>query len=131
VDQCSTIKPDGSRCRAGALPGKPFCVFHDPSLSDRRAEGRRKGGENRRAPVLPADSPDHSLTSVADVVALLGQTINQVRRGELDPRVGNTVGYLGSVLLRALDMGELERRLAALEDRLATRPTRTNGRVAV
>jgi hypothetical protein len=117
VDQCSSIKPDGSRCRAGALPGKPFCVFHDPTLSDRRAEGRRRGGENRRAPVLPADAPDLLLTSVADVVALLGQTINQVRRGELDPRVGNAVGYLGSVLLRAIEGGELERRIAALEGR--------------
>jgi hypothetical protein len=45
----------------------------------------------------------------------LGASINQLRRGQLDPRVGNAIGYLASVLLRALEQGPLEERLAHLE----------------
>jgi hypothetical protein len=46
---------------------------------------------------------------------LLGDSINQIRRGELDPRVANAMGYLASVLLKALQQGPIEERLACLE----------------
>jgi hypothetical protein len=69
--------------------------------------------------VLPPDTPNLPLASVADVVTMLGATINQVRRGELDVRVANAVGYLGGVLLKGLQEGELEQRIAALEEQAA------------
>ena len=50
-----------------------------------------------------------------DISALLGDSINRLRRGELDPKVANAVGYLSSVLLRALEQGPVEERLARLE----------------
>jgi hypothetical protein len=48
-------------------------------------------------------------------VQLLGETINQVRRGGIDLRVANCVGYLSGILLAALEKGQMEERLAALE----------------
>jgi hypothetical protein len=46
---------------------------------------------------------------------LLGESINQVRRGQIDPRVSNAVGYLASILLGALQQGPLEERIERLE----------------
>jgi hypothetical protein len=62
---------------------------------------------------------------VGDVTALLGMTINQVRRGEIDPRISNAVGYLAGTLLKALELGNLEQRLSALEAALKRRPSRS------
>jgi hypothetical protein len=53
------------------------------------------------------------LKSVGDVVNLLGTTINQVRKGILDVKAANAVGYLGSVLLRAIEGDELARQIEA------------------
>ena len=39
---------------------------------------------------------------------LLGESNNQVRRGQLDPRVANALGYLPSILPGALQQGLLE-----------------------
>jgi hypothetical protein len=58
---------------------------------------------------------------MADVALLLAVTINQARRGELDPKVANCVGYLGSVLVKTLEQSDLARRNQALEDAAATR----------
>jgi len=55
------------------------------------------------------------LDTSRDVKTLLGDTINKVRRGELDPRIANTVGYLAAILIRAIDVTELEQRVAQLE----------------
>jgi hypothetical protein len=116
---CERVKDNGEPCKANARPGRPFCAFHDPELSGRRAAGRRAGGVKRaqRAAVLP-EAPEVRLGSVAELGALLDQTMSQVRRGELDPRVGNCIGYLASVRRQTLVDGELELRLAALEQRL-------------
>lgn len=115
--QCQHKKRDCTRCRANALPGKTRCLFHDPDRAGQRAAGRRRGGISRSRPAatLPADTPDLQLKSVADVVVALGLTINQVRSGRLAVNVGNCLGVLAGVLLKAIEGSDLEQRLAALE----------------
>jgi len=49
------------------------------------------------------------------VTSLLSETINLVRSGALDPRTSNAVGYLAAVMLKALQQGDIEARLQALE----------------
>ena len=113
--QCKRVKANGSRCKANALSASEYCFFHDPSKAAERKAAQKSGGSVGKTAVLPPDTPDAPLGSVADVVTLLGQTINQVRRGEIEPRVANAVGYLAATLLRGLEQGDIERRLAELE----------------
>jgi hypothetical protein len=61
------------------------------------------------------------LSSVGDVVKLLGTTINECRKGLIDVKIVNATAYAASVLLRALTDGDLERRLTELERQLAAR----------
>lgn len=115
--KCQFRKKDGSRCGANAQPANGLCVFHDPARALDGERARRTGGLNRtrRAPVLAAETPDHPLTTPKEVSFLLAQSINQLRRGELDPKIANAVGYLSTVLLRALEQGPLEERMAKVE----------------
>jgi hypothetical protein len=113
--RCQYEKQDGSPCRARPMENSSACFFHDPGLAGRRAEAQRTGGSRNKTTVLSCETPDHPLKTVANVAELLAGAINQVRRGELDPRVGNTLGYLASALLKALETGTLETRLSALE----------------
>jgi hypothetical protein len=71
------------------------------------------------ATVLPPETDDHSLGNTKDVASFLADSINRVRRGQLDPRVANAMGYLTTVLLRALEQGPVEERLAKIEATLA------------
>jgi hypothetical protein len=101
--KCEFRKKNGQRCGADAQSEKTLCVFHDPAkaAADRRA--RQLGGINRSrtAAALPSETAGHPLNNVHDVSLLLGQSINQVRRGQLAPRVA-TAGYLAGILLSAL-----------------------------
>ena len=113
--QCEGTKADGTPCRVNAMTGSEYCFFHDPARVEEREAARQAGGRVGKTRVLPAETPDVPLSSVAEVVGLLGETINQLRRGEIDPRVANAVGYLSGTLLKALQQGDIEQRLAGLE----------------
>jgi hypothetical protein len=112
---CSATKGDGTACGAAVLPGSHFCFFHDPAKAAARRQAQSSGGLASKAATLPADAPDVTVKDGADVVRLLGATINQVRRGQLDPRVANAVGYLANIILAATGQRELETRIAELE----------------
>jgi hypothetical protein len=115
--QCEATTAGGQRCRTLALPGKTCCVFHSPEHAEARAAGRRAGGKRRSqpAPVAPPDTPDAPLTTVAEVVTMLGRVVNEMHTGRLDVRVGNGCVYGCAALLRALQPGEIERQIAALQ----------------
>jgi len=112
---CQAETKAGTTCRAAALPESDFCFFHDPEHEADRREAHSAGGRQARVRTLPADAPTVKVENGKDVVALVSETINQVRRGQVDPRVANAVGYLANVLLKAVEQGDVERRLAELE----------------
>jgi len=91
--KCELRKKGGERCNADAQTGKSVCVFHDPDKASDGRRARRAGGltRSRAATVLPCDTPDHPLGNTKEVSAFLADSINQLRRGELDPRVANGI----------------------------------------
>jgi hypothetical protein len=101
---CEFVKPSGVRCRAAARKASSHCWFHDPMLARERLRARKRGGiaRSHRAATLPAGTPDHPLASVTDVLSLLEQTANAVRRGELEPRLATCLAYISTVALNGL-----------------------------
>jgi len=116
---CSRACRDGSPCRAACLPGRDACLFHSPEHAAARAAGRRQGGQtrSRRAAVL-ATAGDVVFASVGDAIVLLAETASQVRRGEIDVRVANSLFYGASVALRALMPDEIQKQVDAQRQRV-------------
>jgi hypothetical protein len=107
ANKCRFRKKNGNRCEANAQPANGLCVFHDPARAADGRRARQSGGihRSRAAAVLPSDTPDHPLGNTKEVSAFLADSVNRLSRGQLDPRVANSMAYLTSVLLRALEQG--------------------------
>ena len=111
-------------CKNHALTGDEFCFFHSPKKAKERAQAQRKGGKKALAEkkrVLGESNIE--IKNTADVVKLLNETINQVRTGEIEVKIANAVGYLSGICLKALEQGDIEKRLEALEDKVFSEPT--------
>jgi hypothetical protein len=117
---CKAKKPDGSDCQAVALPGSEFCFFHDPEKAEKRREAQSLGGRHNHMKTLDEDTPDLKIENCQDTVPLLSETINQVRKGQIDPRVANAVGYLANVIIKAVEQSDLEKRLEEIESIVKT-----------
>jgi len=113
--KCKMQKSDGTMCKSHPMHGSDYCYFHNPEIStSERKAAQAKGGKQRGVYVRhPLKSL--RLEGARDVVHLLADTICKVRSGTLDVRTANCIGILGSQLLKAMELSDLERRVEEIE----------------
>ncbi len=109
--RCQGTDKSGMPCTAWALKGGTHCYFH--ANPEKVSELGRRGGEAKGPG--GAHYAERSLKTVDDVTALLGDTIKDLGRGLIDSKEATAVGYLAAGMLKALQQGDLENRLRALE----------------
>ena len=113
--KCEAIKDNGKRCRANAIGNSEYCYQHSPDVSeDDKKDARARGGKNS-AIKIDEPLPEREIRSSDDIVKLLEETINLVRGAKLQIKIANCVGFLSGHILRAVETGELEKRLQELE----------------
>src|SRR5580700_3503755 len=109
--RCQGTDKSGMPCTAWALKGGTHCYFH--ANPEKVSELGRRGGEAKGPG--GARYAERSLKTVDDVTALLGDTIKDLGMGLIDPKEATAVGYLAAGMLKALQQGDIENRLRALE----------------
>lgn len=78
--------------------------------------GRKSGQARRSKDLLAQEQAQLSPPRTAQEVRVaLGQFISDVRSRRLDPKVAGTLGYLANVLLKSIEVSDVEMRLGALE----------------
>ncbi len=111
------MKSDGTPCGAFALESQELCFAH--ANPEEWAKANQRGGQAVKKHDQPL--PALKLQQPTEVVALLEDTINRVRAGELDIRVANCIGYLAGHLTRAIETAELDDRVRTIESIMAGR----------
>ncbi len=112
---CRATRRDGEPCRAKAGPAG-YCFGHDPDLAQRHEEGRSVGGRNRATAarvgkLLQGDG------EIVDVLGLLKTAMVEAYAGTLDARSAGALASLSNALVRMHEIGTLELRIKALENR--------------
>src|SRR5664279_5244569 len=107
--KCQAKTKAGRPCAAPVLSGSAFCSLHaDPERA--AALGRKGGARNRK--VYDGDVHNVSVPeSAGDVKRMLAETMADTRAGKIDPKLGSTLGYLDTALLRAFEVADFEQRL--------------------
>jgi hypothetical protein len=111
--KCQAKNKAGSPCAAPAQKGKRYCSIHlNPG---RAAELGRKGGEGNRH-VYPQDGAIvEAPKTVSEVRIMLAEVMAEIRGKRTDPKLGSTLAYIATALLRAFEVSEFEQRLERLE----------------
>lgn len=116
---CFHTKNDGSPCGMAPLDARDYCWAHDPENARDRAEARKRGGLNRRTPKGGSGGGDggepQRYRSVEAIQELLERTVADTLLQENTDKRSRTVATLAGSLMKALEVGEWEERLAALE----------------
>jgi len=96
--------------------------MHDPRLARERAQARRLGGLRRRREKATSEVYDWAgLGKVKEIQRILEVAIVDTLGLDNSPARSRTLGYLASLSLKSLEVGELEQRVSALERLLGER----------
>ncbi len=115
--RCNAPTKAGRSCKGRLLPGRPWCMSHDPEHADQRAEGQRKGGEARAnarraakawATIGEQVTPDQ-------LPSILRACMFSVKSGALEPAQASAIAGLAKASVSITNEIEMERRLSALE----------------
>lgn len=102
-------------CKAHAITDDDYCFAHSQSLKivQKRKTARKKGGSRGKLRVT-----DTSIDSIEDVKRILVEAINELRSCAAESTVSKAraLGYLCGIALTALEKGDLEERIARLEE---------------
>lgn len=111
---CKYVKQNGERCQAKRMAESDYCYWHNPDMAAKRAEARKRGGQNRRVG-KQGNNGRYSIRTTDDVLRALEDALNDATGLENSHARARTIGYLCQIALRGLEVGELENRIAALE----------------
>lgn len=93
--------------------------MHSPENAEEMAEARRLGGLRRRREVAVSGAYDYAgLESVADIRRILEVAVLDTLGLENSIARARTLAYLAMIAIKLLETGELEERLAHLENAL-------------
>ena len=109
-------------CNAWAMKSSEYCFTHNPDQTEKRLAANALGGKTPKKITDPL--PPIPVSSTKDIVKLLADTIQRVRDGSMDIRVGNSLAYISAYLLKAIDAANLEPRLQEIERIILERETR-------
>lgn len=127
---CQATTKRGQPCQSPA-GADGFCFWHSPARAAQRAAARSKGGKARHGRAityLPAEETEISLKSAEDVLALIERAANDALKLERSLSRSRTLGSLAAVALKAVEVTELEARIAALETLLTNKGENENER---
>jgi hypothetical protein len=114
--RCQAIGTKGP-CGMAPMRDSDWCFNHDPARAADRARARKLGGQRgNRSAAGPAGDPV-PLRTVADVLALVEQVVGDAYAMDLSAeRCRVLLGAAGQAM-KAIEVGEIEARLEALEQR--------------
>jgi hypothetical protein len=121
TENCIFIKTNGERCGGYPVEGSDYCINHEPRLQEKKLEAVKNGGAASSYEKLELALPELVINTPNDVVTAAVQTVNEVRTGQLPPKVASTIGYLLGVVLKAYEVANLDQRVEMIESVLIER----------
>ena len=121
--QCAFLGPTGETCRAAPLRDGQFCWVHSTEHTQELQDARRLGGLRRKREATLSGAYDfETLTTVDGIRRLIEVAVLDTLAMENSIARSRTLAYLAQTALRTLEVGDLEKRIVALEQ--SVRPQR-------
>jgi len=121
---CAFRHPSGEPCRAAPLHDSEFCLMHSPEHAPAVQEARRLGGQHRKRVITISIAYDfEGLDTISGIRHILDIATLDALAAENNLPRSRTLAYLMQVALKAMEVGDVEKRLADLEQAVHSKQT--------
>ena len=110
---CKAINKAGKPCKAQAM-SNGYCYRHNPEIADTlKLEASKKGGHKDKCQAKTAQPIDTK--SLTGLLTALETNANDLRQGNISPRVSNALVQNVMAILEVKKVIDLDQRLSRLE----------------
>jgi len=120
--KCKFRSDEGIQCSAQAMKDSDYCFFHNPENQKQLKEAQARGGR-ANVTIVKNPLPPIEIKNIKDVVKLLEETVNDIRAGKLEVKVGNCIGILSGHLIKALEVASIANRVEIIERAILEKKT--------
>lgn len=118
-------KETGEPCRQAPLRGERYCFWHSPTHAEEAAEARRLGGQRRKRERVVSGAFDFDgLASIPEILRLVEVAALDTLGLENSVARNRTLVAVAQAAAGLYEKGELEARLAAIEQAIFVRTPR-------
>lgn len=122
MSDCKALNSKGEPCKAKAM-ANGYCYRHNPEISDEcKREASKRGGAKLDPQTIAKTYTPIKGQTLADLQNALLRNANDLRAGKIDARTSNAVVQNIIALIEAYKVGNIEQRLARLEQAILTDP---------
>jgi len=113
--RCEFVREDGTKCNGWKIKNNRFCFKHTQTPQERALTSQRGGLSGR----LVTDGGKYIvIKKPRHIRRTLVQTLNLLKRGEIDPPTANAIGMLCGLCIKNFEIMEQEDRIAEIEKKL-------------
>lgn len=113
--KCQFTKPNQEQypihCNANAMADFEYCFSHNPETQSDKRAAVIKGGLAPKPRKEAERLEPVSIKNTKDILALIEDTVNRVRSEPMTHQKANSIGYLSTVALKAMEIDELDEKL--------------------
>lgn len=113
--KCKFLKENSEQCQANSMVNSDYCYLHNPNITKEEKQLIQSQGGKANIIKIDEELPEIEIKSTNDVVKLLEDTVNRVRKGQIDIRIANTLAYIAGHLIKALEITDVGKRLERFE----------------
>lgn len=122
MSNCKALNSQGKPCKAQAM-ANGFCYRHNPEISDEiKREASKRGGAKFDPKAIAETYTPIKGQSLDDLQDALLRNANDLRAGKIDARTSNAVVQNILALIEAHKAGDINQRLARLEQAVFNDP---------
>ena len=123
--RCTSKRANGEQCMAPPLRDGNHCFLHSPEHAEEVAEARRLGGLRRRREVAVSGAYDFiGLETVSGIRRIMEIAVLDTLSMDSSIPRNRALVYFAQIALKALETGELEERIEALESAVRSQDNR-------
>jgi len=117
--KCIGKTKSGSPCKMPAINGGQYCFSHSPGTRAQQAAARKRGGQNRSRHAGDPNTIPAEIKSLNDAGKLLDYIVQELLIMDNGVPRARALLQAYELYLKSIEIGELEERIRALEERAA------------
>jgi hypothetical protein len=115
---CNAKTKNGQACKAAAQKNSRYCFTHDPATRAQQAKARKAGGLARHTPhFADQDTLPANVATLEEARGILSYTLAEVIGMDNSIARARVLIALFDSFVKSIEIGEIEARLQALEQR--------------